>query len=567
MSVGKLMKKTAFGIMGLVYSLSGFFLSANTVLAAKSQTLSTNSVVINEFVSDPASGEDWVELYNPSSETIDVSSWSINDNTGVMHTFDSDSQITASGFLVIDVSNQLNNNSNTISVLSDIGAVVDTVVYPSDVSSPQQEESAIRLPDGTGPWQITNSATKNTSNSPSVSTPTTVSQPGEAHKVVAPQTVTGSSLVIPANAELFTDFIKPRTDLGTFSSIIKTLSLESYFDSESLTVFGPNNEAFAFIPTAEMDELSSNPAQLHEFLANHVVQTKMVSSDFTNGQTLTSLAGLDLQITVSGKDVFINGKKISVPDQVADNGTLNVMAGVLLPNNPQVTINDFSTNKVSPSLSGTICEGANALTIRVNGVAYDADDYIDSADNTWAIPEGIVSLDPISEKTLFSLVTNCPKNRDELRSISDFTEENEDGGEVALTMRDDVMSYARPDTDNGNVLGASTPPSSTSVVTASVTQSAPSDQYYYGYGCGKGVCGEDLAVQTDSGFIDENHNGIPDDQEQLADDGKTDDQAMQDAKQEATNEEQASWWWWVAGFGTVGVLWYLLWRKSGKEGE
>ncbi|MCE7936598.1 fasciclin domain-containing protein [Candidatus Saccharibacteria bacterium CPR2] len=445
-----------------------------------------------------------------------------------------------------------------------INAPVEISPYPSDIVNPQADESA----NNTDTQQAMDAVTDSPNNTTDVDvTKETTSESSD--KSTPPQSVAASVMAVPVTTtKLYTDVIKPNTDLSTLSSVIEALSLEGYFDTETLTVFGPNNEAFAYIPEAEVNELSSNSEQLQEFLSNHVLQTKMFSVDLTDGQVLTSLAGLNLQVNIIGSDIFINGEKVLVPDQAADNGALHIMAGVLLPNNPQVTINNFETNKVSPSLSGTICEGAETLTVRINGVSYNADTYINTEDNTWTIPEGVVTVDPLSENTLFSLVTNCPQNNYMLRAISDFSEEeNENDSEIALTMRDDVMKYKSSETDSGNVLGSSTNASATPVALAS-SVTTPVAQYSQGGGCGKGVCGEDLVAQAGPGFVDENQNGIPDDQEQQqsADEGKTDEGAAQDTRDESA-EDQASWWWWVAGFGTVGVLWYLLWRKSGKENE
>jgi len=38
-------------------------------------------VVINEFVSDPSSGEEWIELYNKGDTDANLTGWTIEDNT------------------------------------------------------------------------------------------------------------------------------------------------------------------------------------------------------------------------------------------------------------------------------------------------------------------------------------------------------------------------------------------------------------------------------------------------------------------------------------------------------
>ncbi|MBI4993299.1 MAG: lamin tail domain-containing protein [Candidatus Magasanikbacteria bacterium] len=123
---------------GSVSSISSDSIATSTTLQTDSFTTATTttisaivttSVVINEFVSDPASGEkEWIELYNFSSSTIDLTGWKLFDNVGQIAA--PTSTIAASGFFVVELSsNKLNNDGDIIILKNTADQIVDQVAY------------------------------------------------------------------------------------------------------------------------------------------------------------------------------------------------------------------------------------------------------------------------------------------------------------------------------------------------------------------------------------------------------------------------------------------------------
>ena len=55
------------------------------LLAASAPPLiyAAGTIVINEIMPAPASGNEWVELYNPGTTPIDISGWKIDDSIRV----------------------------------------------------------------------------------------------------------------------------------------------------------------------------------------------------------------------------------------------------------------------------------------------------------------------------------------------------------------------------------------------------------------------------------------------------------------------------------------------------
>jgi uncharacterized surface protein with fasciclin (FAS1) repeats len=98
-----------------------------------------------------------------------------------------------------------------------------------------------------------------------------------------------------------------------------------------LTVFAPNNEAFAQLDQSDLTALLSNPQELGSILQYHVVEGEYLSSDLSDGQTLTTLSGDDLTVSIDGGDVTVDGAQVVRPDIEAGNGVIHIINGVIQP--------------------------------------------------------------------------------------------------------------------------------------------------------------------------------------------------------------------------------------------
>ena len=63
----------------------------------------------------------------------------------------------------------------------------------------------------------------------------------------------------------------------------------------------------------------------------------------SNGQTVTTLQGSDVTVTISGGNVYINNAMVTVADIVGDNGVVHVIDAVLLPPTPS-NINEVKSD-------------------------------------------------------------------------------------------------------------------------------------------------------------------------------------------------------------------------------
>ncbi len=130
------------------------------------------SVVMNEIFSRGTAEEpDWIELYNLSSNDVDISGYKIYDSGAKGGTkdkkgFPSGAVIPAKGFYVIVTDGSeasdfgLSNNGEEVWLEDQTGAVIDDVLFPALAAG----ETYARIPDGTTSWRIVKDYTKGKSN-------------------------------------------------------------------------------------------------------------------------------------------------------------------------------------------------------------------------------------------------------------------------------------------------------------------------------------------------------------------------------------------------------------------
>ena len=99
------------------------------------------------------------------------------------------------------------------------------------------------------------------------------------------------------------------------------------------TVFAPTDAAFEALPAGTVDALLMDPAgDLTDILLYHVLGMEVMSGDLAPTQTVATLNGDSITVTVDMNMVTINGVAMVVTaDQTADNGVVHIIDAVLLP--------------------------------------------------------------------------------------------------------------------------------------------------------------------------------------------------------------------------------------------
>jgi len=130
-------------------------------------------VVINEFVSDPDSGSEWIELWNDSSAEVNLSGWNWTDLASPGGETEHESSprslngaISAGGFFVLEMNSVLNNTGDSIGLYNGT-SLIDRVTfgkvngYSKDLDLPAKGKSGALI---SGAWQTNQEPTKGTAN-------------------------------------------------------------------------------------------------------------------------------------------------------------------------------------------------------------------------------------------------------------------------------------------------------------------------------------------------------------------------------------------------------------------
>ncbi|MFW6010279.1 MAG: fasciclin domain-containing protein [Gemmatimonadota bacterium] len=149
----------------------------------------------------------------------------------------------------------------------------------------------------------------------------------------------------------------PSNDLSTLRAALETAGLKQTLDGEGpFTVFTPSNAAFDAVGGDIVASLlePANADLLEKILTYHVVAgTEALAADLSDGQTIATLQGEDVTISVSGSDVTVNGNTVVTPDIEASNGVAHVIDGVLI---PSVDIVDVAVLNGFPTLVDLVRE-------------------------------------------------------------------------------------------------------------------------------------------------------------------------------------------------------------------
>ncbi|MDA3039173.1 MAG: fasciclin domain-containing protein [Actinomycetota bacterium] len=127
---------------------------------------------------------------------------------------------------------------------------------------------------------------------------------------------------------------------GSFTTLVAAVEAAGLVETLSgdgpFTVFAPTDEAFAAALESlglTAEELLADKETLTSILTYHVVPGKVPSSDVVtlDGQSVATVNGAEVEISVDGDTVMVNGAKVVTVDVEASNGVIHVIDSLLLP--------------------------------------------------------------------------------------------------------------------------------------------------------------------------------------------------------------------------------------------
>ena len=120
--------------------------------------------------------------------------------------------------------------------------------------------------------------------------------------------------------------------LSTLVTAVKKAGLVDTLNSASgITVFAPDNAAFAKIPAATLNQVLANKAELTKILTYHVVAGRYTPSQLAAGTPLKTLEGATVAPALMGSTYEVNRADVVCGNVQTANATVYIINTVLMP--------------------------------------------------------------------------------------------------------------------------------------------------------------------------------------------------------------------------------------------
>ena len=172
----------------------------------------------------------------------------------------------------------------------------------------------------------------------------------------------------PVETTTVADIIAGSDDHFVLNAVLDSTGLDETLAGEGpFTVFAPTDASFdALDPFLLLDLLTDNDA-LAEILTYHVAGGALLSTDLSDGQTIATVNGADVTVSIMDGTVMINDATVIVADLVADNGVVHVIDVVLtVPDPAPSTVVDIIVNSPDHNLL-ELAVGAAGLVEALSG--------------------------------------------------------------------------------------------------------------------------------------------------------------------------------------------------------
>lgn len=143
------------------------------------------------------------------------------------------------------------------------------------------------------------------------------------------------------------DIVNTNPNFTTLKAAVEKAGVGSALASGTLTVFAPDNDAFAAAGITASTLQSLTAAQVADILTYHVLAVRVGSADVPASDGVVTLQGKKVFASRNANGVFVNGVKVKTADVQASNGVIHVIENVLIP--PTQTIQQIAAG--NPNLS------------------------------------------------------------------------------------------------------------------------------------------------------------------------------------------------------------------------
>jgi uncharacterized surface protein with fasciclin (FAS1) repeats len=120
--------------------------------------------------------------------------------------------------------------------------------------------------------------------------------------------------------------------LSTLVTAVKQAGLVDTLNSAAgITVFAPDNAAFAKIPASTLKTVLADKPELTKILTYHVVAGRVTPAELASGKTLKTLEGGTVTPAMMGSTYTVNGTPVVCGNVQTANATVYIIGGVLMP--------------------------------------------------------------------------------------------------------------------------------------------------------------------------------------------------------------------------------------------
>ncbi len=120
--------------------------------------------------------------------------------------------------------------------------------------------------------------------------------------------------------------------LSTLVAAVKAAGLVDTLNSASnITVFAPDNAAFAKIPAATLKSVLANKAELTKILTYHVASGRKTPADLASGMAIKTLEGGAVMPALKSGSYTVNGANVVCGNVQTANATVYIIDTVLMP--------------------------------------------------------------------------------------------------------------------------------------------------------------------------------------------------------------------------------------------
>jgi uncharacterized surface protein with fasciclin (FAS1) repeats len=120
--------------------------------------------------------------------------------------------------------------------------------------------------------------------------------------------------------------------LSTLVAAVKAAGLvDTLISASNITVFAPDNAAFAKVPAATLKKLLADKAELTKILTYHVAGARYTPAQLASGTAIKTLEGATVRPAMANGTYTVNGAKVVCGNVQTANATVYIIDTVLMP--------------------------------------------------------------------------------------------------------------------------------------------------------------------------------------------------------------------------------------------